>query len=91
MAEDKMLQIPHKLTLDERERLTITGVSKVESIDEELAVIRTGRGELVVRGQQLHLQQLDLEAGQVRVAGSVRSLTYEEPSASGGFFARLFG
>ena len=37
------------------------------------------------------LQQLSLEVGQVRVDGTVQSRTYEEPAASGGFFARLFG
>ena len=89
--DEKMLELPHKLTLDDRSRLTITGVTKVESIDEELAVVHTVKGNVVIRGQGLHLQQLSLEAGQVRVDGTVQSMTYEEPSVSGGFFARLFG
>ena len=89
--DEKMLELPHKLTLDNRDRMTVSGVTKVESFDEELAVIHTVKGNLVIRGQGLHLQQLSLESGQVRVDGMVQSMIYEEPSVSGGCFARLFG
>ena len=43
-------------------------------------------------GSDLHLQLLSLDGGQVRVDGTVDSMTYEddEPEAVG-FFARLFG
>ena len=91
MAEEKLLQVPHKLALDERKRLTVSGVTKVESFDEELVVVHTVKGTLVIRGQELHLQQLSLEAGQVRVDGTIHAMTYEEQTANGGFFARLFG
>jgi len=88
--EERLPSAPHKLVLDERSRLTVSGVTKVDSFDEELAVIYTVKGNLIVRGQGLHLQQLSLEQGQVCVDGTVQSLTYEEPAA-GSFFARLFG
>lgn len=89
--EDKALETPHKLTLDSRNRLNMTGVTEVESFDEEMVVLHTVRGTLVIRGSGLHLQLLTLESGQVLVDGCVNSLTYEDESAqSGGFFARLF-
>ena len=90
--EEKALDNPHKLTLDSRSRLTMTGVTEVESFDEELVVLHTTRGTLVVRGTGLHLQLLSLDGGQVHVDGMVESLTYEDDSAErAGFFARLFG
>lgn len=85
------LELPHKLTLDARSRLSMTGVSEVESFDESTIVLATTRGTLIVRGSGLHLQMLSLEGGQVSVDGKVDSLSYEDPVPAGGFFARLFG
>lgn len=89
--EEKALEHPHKLTLDSRSRLTMTGVTEVESFDEEMVVLHTTRGTLVVRGNGLHLQMLSLDGGQVHVDGTVESLTYEDNAPVGGFFSRLFG
>ena len=81
---------PHKLTLDDRERLTLTGVTEVESFDEQLVVLHTEQGTLVVRGEGLHLQLLSPDGGVVHVQGRVNSLQYEDMPTKGGFFARLF-
>ena len=90
--EEKALENPHKLTLDDRKRLTMTGVKEVESFDEEMIVLHTTRGTLVVRGMGLHLQLLSLDGGQVHVDGTVHAMTYEDDKREqGGFLARLFG
>ena len=90
--EEKALDNPHKLTLDSRSRLTMTGVTEVESFDEEMVVLHTTKGTLVIRGQGLHLQLLSLDGGQVHVDGTVESMTYEDTmQSSGGFWTRLFG
>lgn len=90
--EEKALEQPHKLTLDERKRLTMTGVTDVESFDEEMVVLHTVKGTVVVRGMGLHLQMLSLEGGQIHVDGQVDSLTYEDRTPGGSsFLSRLFG
>ena len=90
--EEKVLEQPHKLTMDGRSRLQITGVTEIESFDEAMVVLHTTRGILVVRGTGLHLQLLSLDGGQVHVDGMVDSMTYEnEVREAGSFFARLFG
>ncbi len=90
--EEKALELPHKVTLDSRSRLNMTGVKEVESFDEGMVVLHTTRGTLVVRGEGLHLQLLSLDGGQVHVDGRVDSMTYEDTaSQTGGFLARLFG
>ena len=88
MAEER-IQLPHKLTLNERKNLTMTGVSEVISFDEGSVVLRTGLGTLVVHGKDLQLKTLSPEGGQVTVIGTVAALIYEEPR-SNGFFRRLF-
>lgn len=89
--EASALALGHKLTLEGRNQLSVTGVTDVESFDELAAVLETARGTLVIRGSGLHVVELDLEAGNVRVKGEVDSLTYEENKHSGGgFLDRLF-
>ncbi len=90
--DEKALELPHKLTLDGRSRLNLSGVTEVESFDEGMVVLHTTWGTLVVRGSGLHLQMLSLDGGQVHVDGTVDSLTYEDSARdAGGFFSRLFG
>jgi len=82
----------HTVTLEERQRLCITGVEEVESFDENAIVMDTTAGTLVVRGSGLHIEQLSLDGGQLRVEGQVESMTYEEDAGGrGGLLARLFG
>lgn len=90
MGENQM-QLPHRLTLNERRQLSMTGVSEVVSFDDTAVVLRTELGTLVIQGQQLQLKTLSLEGGQVVVDGSVSALHYEEPRAGGGWLRRLMG
>ena len=88
MAEE---QFPHKLGLDERSHLTMTGVTEVVSFDEDTVVLRTSLGLLMVHGKELKLKTLTLDGGQVAVDGKVSALVYEEPRPTGGWIHRLFG
>lgn len=81
----------HELRLENREKLTITNVQQVESFDENAVVVLTGRGLLVIRGENLELKALSIDGGQVSVCGLIHSLDYEEPQRAGGFLRRLFG
>lgn len=89
MERKDLPELPQKLTLENRSRLTVTGVQDVESFDESAVVLHTNRGVLVIRGRELHLKQLSVEGGQVAVDGTVDALLYEEPRKEGGFLARL--
>ena len=87
MADERL---PHKLQLNERRQLTMSGVTEVVSFDENTVVLQTSLGTLIVQGRELQLKTLSLEGGQVAVDGSVSSLIYEEPRI-GGWRQRLFG
>ena len=50
-TENRALEAPHKLTLDARRRLSMTGVVEVESFDEAQVVLATTKGTLIVRGR----------------------------------------
>ena len=83
--------MPHRLTLNERRQLTVSGVSEVVSFDENMVVLRTGMGLLMVQGKELQLKNLSLEGGNVAVEGSVAAMQYEEPRSAGSWARRLFG
>lgn len=81
----------HNLILEERGSLTVTGVEDIDSFDDQTVVIYTGLGELTVRGNQLHIERIDLQAGELELQGQVDALTYaDQPAVRGGFFARIF-
>jgi sporulation protein YabP len=76
-----------------RKSLEITGVSNVESFDNEEFLLETECGFLTVRGQHLHMKNLSLEQGLVAIEGSVHSLVYLDgagPGKSKGLFGKLF-
>lgn len=86
--EEKMM--PHHVILEGRSSLTVSGVEEVDSFDENTIVMATVKGTLVVRGEGLHIEKLSLDGGDLKVEGTVDSLTYEDDGREkGGFLARL--
>ena len=82
------LQLPHKLTLNERNKLTLTGVTEVVSFDETAVVLRTILGDLEIQGQELKMKNLSIEGGQLEVSGQISGFYYTEPRPVGGFWRR---
>ena len=82
---------PNNLTLENRRKLTVSGVEEVERFDENEVSMRTGEGRCVVRGEDLRISRLSVEGGDVNVLGLITELRYEEAAPERGFWARLFG
>ncbi len=88
---DQKPALPHKLTLNERRQLTVSGVTEVVSFDETAVIAHTELGTLVVQGKDLQLKTLLPEGGQVSVEGSISAVVYEEPRSAGTLWRRLWG
>ena len=80
--EEKKSMGAHNLILEERGSLTVTGVEDIDSFDDQTVVIYTGLGELTVRGNQLHIERIDLQAGELELQGQVDALTYADQPAA---------
>ncbi|MBO8127096.1 MAG: sporulation protein YabP [Firmicutes bacterium] len=83
----------HQLSLKKREELRLTGVLNVESFDDQEIIVDTNAGGLIIRGEDLHIGQLNLEAGNLAVHGFVDTLQYTGESMgkrSRGLFGKLF-
>jgi sporulation protein YabP len=93
MIREENLNTPakqHNIIIENREKISISGVEDVDSFDERIISMSTSRGLLILRGSNLHIDKLSLETGDVNVTGLVTELGYEETSASGSLWARLF-
>jgi sporulation protein YabP len=89
MAEQT--NFPHRLSLNERKELTVTGVTEVVSFDEEAVILKTSLGTLNVHGRQLQLKNLSTNGGQVEITGNVAALIYQQTKPTGSWLRRLFG
>jgi sporulation protein YabP len=82
------------LILENREKVSITGVVHVESFDEEHVTLETDLGFLEVRGEELHITKLDIDnnAGELCIEGYIYACEYfdDDVSKKGSFFSKLF-
>ena len=59
----------HRLLLEDRQRGTVTGVMDVKSFDEKLILLATEYGLITLKGEKLHINQLDLIKEEVELRG----------------------
>jgi len=78
--------------LEERRRLSVTGVTSVIRFEEKEAELATEQGPLLLTGEGLHLDGLDAEGGKVVLSGLIRSLYWpdDEGREKKGLFRGLF-
>ena len=94
MAKEETTRTPgryHSLQLEGRDKLSVTGVDDVAGFDESSVVLTTAQGDLCIRGLELHIERIDLDAGKLELRGRIQELRYDEPAASGSLWKRLFG
>lgn len=95
LPEDKKISKPkvQNLILENREKLSISGVIDVESFNDEMVVVDTELGMLVVRGIDLHINKLNIDSSELGIEGEIVSCEYSDKDSGrskGGFFARMF-
>ena len=78
MAEERKKDTRHRMILEDRERMSITGVIDVLSFDEESIIAETEKGMLILRGNNMHVGKLNLDEGEVSVDGLIDTIEYSE-------------
>lgn len=68
----------HKVTMQNRRSATINGVNDVLSFDIHEVILETEQGMLMVKGDDLHVNRLTLEQGEVDLEGKIDSFTYSD-------------
>ena len=74
------------LILENRGKLSISGVNDVLSFDDQVVMIDTELGLLTVKGEDIRINKLSLDTSEVIVDGEISSLTYSQkgPEKNGG-------
>ncbi|HHV93030.1 MAG TPA: sporulation protein YabP [Firmicutes bacterium] len=83
----------HQVTLQNREKLSIDGVTHVESFDDMEIVLQTDAGTLVIRGEGLHIKELNIDSSNLAVTGHVTAMEYTDEAGDKkgrGLLGKLF-
>ena len=69
--------------LENREKLTITGINDVFSFDDQIIIIETELGILTIKGENLKINKLSIDTSDFSVDGKIDSLSYSNSEIIG--------
>ena len=82
------------LILENREKLTITGVVDVLSFDDQIVIVETQLGLLTIKGEELRINKLSLDSSEVIIDGEIFNLGYSEAGmnkkSNGSILGKIF-
>ena len=82
------------LILENREKLSISGVLDVLSFDDQVVMVETELGLLTIKGENLKINKLSIDTSEVIVEGDINSLSYSEKDLSkdksGSIISKIF-
>ncbi|HBT20676.1 MAG TPA: sporulation protein YabP [Peptococcaceae bacterium] len=74
-----MVEKEHSVLVERREKLTIKGgVLKVHSFDDSKIILETKLGFMELSGEDIHIEELNLEEGDLSAKGRFDGLKYLE-------------
>lgn len=74
---------PHNLILEDRAKLSLSGVTDVNCLDERMINLFTSFGELTIKGRNLHINDVSVESSQMSITGDIWLLQYGEKDRHG--------
>ena len=93
MEEKKINKITNQnVILENREKLSVTGVIDIHSFDDELVLAQTDLGIITIKGDDLKMNKLNLENNELIVEGQISAIAYSDvvSSKKSGFMNKLF-
>lgn len=83
--------IAHNIVLESREKMSVSGVEEVLEFDENEIVMETSMGCLIIRGEDLRIEKLNIETGDTVIEGLVSAIEYTDSKpGAGSFWSRVF-
>ena len=84
----------HRVSMTGRRAAILTGVEDVLSFDEHEILLQTTEGVLTIKGEDLHVNRLSVEKGEIDMEGGITSLSYSDKDGfrqnGESLFGRLF-
>lgn len=85
--------IIQNIVLENREKLSISGVLDVLSFDDQIVILETELGLLTIKGENLRINKLSLDTTEVVISGEIYNLGYTENNSdkkSSGLLNKIF-
>ena len=91
MAGEAERRKAQNIILENRSRLSVSGVEEASGFDESIVQMQTELGALTVHGSNLRVETLSVDSGDLLVVGDISDLSYADVPERRSFWARLFG
>jgi len=89
-AQSAAKQMPHSVVLEDRKKLTATGILSIVSYDSYTVTLETSFGTLTIGGENLSVSELSVQTGEVKVGGAIEYVQYTvKHEKNGSFLKRL--
>ena len=90
---DKIEFLNHNINITERQNVQVSGVTKIDSFDNEEFLLETSAGPLGIKGKDLEIIKLDTYEGTIMIKGVIDAFSYFDTSKTkkeNSMIARLF-
>lgn len=86
------LNIIQNIVLENREKLSISGVKDVLSFDDQVVIVETELGLLSIKGNNLKIIKLSIDTSDVKIEGDINNLAYSQnhPKNETSIFSKIF-
>ncbi len=81
------------IIIENRKKISVSGVEDVDSFDEDSIVLLTTEGALVIKGNDFHINKLNVETGELIIEGNIDSCAFDDRAATkggGSIWAKMF-
>lgn len=86
--------VVQNLILENRGKLSISGVLDVLSFDDQVVIVETELGLLTVKGENIRINKLSIDTSEVIIEGDISNLSYSEKSgdktSKSGLMSKIF-
>lgn len=66
------------IIMENREKISVTGVIDIHSFDDELVLVQTDLGILTIKGDDLKMNKLNLENNELIIEGKIIAVAYSD-------------
>lgn len=86
-------EVIQNVILENRNKLSISGVRDVLSFDDQIVILETDLGMLTIKGEDLRINKLSIDTTEVKIDGKINSLNYSEKQdrkTNGNLLGKIF-
>lgn len=89
--EERAVKKSHTISITDRNKLLFSGITDVGAFNDDSIILYSDFGEIILKGENFHVNCVNTESGEVRAEGRITSLTYTDRSSKKlGFLGKVF-